>query len=73
MKIGFLVAPFADRPLDEVLRILAARFRKLDCIEIGIRYYHVALCDPPLFARDAGKRNEFESKLTDAGFLISVN
>jgi sugar phosphate isomerase/epimerase len=71
MKIGFLTAPYADISLDEVLDLLRERFPKLDCIEIGVSYYGVAHCDPPLYIEKASRREEFESKITGAGFTLS--
>ena len=40
MEIGFLVAPYAERPLPEVLAFLKKRFGdKLSAIEVGISAY----------------------------------
>lgn len=71
MKIGFLIAPYAGKPLEEVLRFLRRDYPALECIEIGVSFYGVAHCDPPLYIKDRAKREEFESTITDAGFRLS--
>jgi sugar phosphate isomerase/epimerase len=54
-----------------VLKILRSDFPALQCIEIGVSFFGVAHCDPPLYIKDSSKREEFESVIVDAGFALS--
>jgi sugar phosphate isomerase/epimerase len=71
MQIGFLISPYADRSLREVLESLRRDFPALTCIEIGVSLYGIAHCDPPLYLRDRKERKDFESIIVDAGFHLS--
>lgn len=71
MKIGFLIAPYTNKPLTEVLQFLRKDFPALECIEIGVSLYGVAHCDPPLYIKDSEKREEFEKTIIDRGFHLS--
>jgi sugar phosphate isomerase/epimerase len=71
MKIGFLIAPYAQKSLPEVLTFLKKEFPGLSCIEIGVSLYGVAHCDPPRLARDQGQREAFEKTIAGAGFQLS--
>lgn len=71
MKIGFLIAPYAGKPLGEVLDFLKCNYSSLECIEIGVSLYGVAHCDPPLYLKDSSKREVFESTIVNAGFKLS--
>jgi sugar phosphate isomerase/epimerase len=71
MKIGFLISPYADQTLKEVLQFLQKEYSALDCIEIGANLWGVSHCDPPLYIKDSGKREEFESLILEGGFHLS--
>ncbi len=71
MKIGFLISPYADKPLAEVLKMLRQDYSALECIEIGVSLYGVAHCDPLLFIKDPSKREHFEETIVNAGFRLS--
>jgi len=71
MKIGFLISPYAERPLPEVLKMLHKEFSMLECVEIGVSLYGVAHCDPPLYIKDKAKREEFEAIILNGGFHLS--
>lgn len=71
MKIGFLIAPYADKPLQEVLGFLKSNYPSLECIEIGVSLYGVAHCDPPLYVKDSTRREEFENVIVNGGFKLS--
>lgn len=71
MQIGFLIAPYAKQPLEEVLAMLKQRFPALSMIEIGVSLYGVAHCNPPACVAYSSKREAFEDTIASRGFHLS--
>jgi len=72
MRIGFLTAPFADKPLAETLHLLNETFPGLDCVEVGAGLWGIAHCDPGALLAHDSSREEFEETIVSAGLRLSA-
>ena len=71
MKLGVLTVPFADRRLDEVLDLLAAR--GVDAVELGTgNYPGSSHCDPEVLLEDEIARRRLLDAVASRGMTISA-
>jgi sugar phosphate isomerase/epimerase len=73
MRLGVVLEAFLDRPLNDVLDLLAERAPDVTDLELGVGGFAPAPhCDVPLLLRDASARLTWRRRLEQRGFRISA-
>jgi DNA-(apurinic or apyrimidinic site) lyase len=74
MEIGFLVAPYANQPLPDVLSLLRKRFGdKLKAIEVGVSEYgQLKHAVPSELLKSSSAIQDWEGAIVNEGFRLSA-